>query len=383
MQDQYKFMRSFFTVVLSILVIDSLLTALFLKKTNLWQNDQWQNKYHRIKSEIYHHDLMPNIEAIEVWGGKLKRKIITNSIGFRDFKQKNIKKVSEKKRILLIGDSFIEGSGYDYEFTLAGLLSNKLGNDYEILNSAVESYSPSIYYKKTKHYLDQGYKFDQALIFLDVSDIYDELFIKFDKDQNIIAEIPTIKKSLKRKIKEKVYSFGKILRDNTVTFRFLYILSDKTEILKNYIKLKIKASKLLNKSFLETTKDDVMFYRMTHIDRGFWTFNDEKYLEVQNGLKQSEKYLKKLFNLLNDNEIKSYLIVYPWPTQIQFGDTKHVVHWEKFSKSYDINFVNLYDIFQSDEKRKLIFQYFIYGDIHWNKKGTIKIFNEIINKINF
>ena len=82
-------MRSFFTVVLSILVIDSLLTALFLKKTNLWQNDQWQNKYHRIKSEIYHHDLMPNIEAIEVWGGKLKRKIITNSIGFRDFGKRN------------------------------------------------------------------------------------------------------------------------------------------------------------------------------------------------------------------------------------------------------------------------------------------------------
>ena len=34
-------------------------------------------------------------------------------------------------RVLLIGDSFIEGSGYDYEFTFAGLLSNKLGEKYE------------------------------------------------------------------------------------------------------------------------------------------------------------------------------------------------------------------------------------------------------------
>ena len=60
----------------------------------------------------------------------------------------------------MIGDSFIEGSGYDYEYTLAGLLSSKLGNKYEILNSAVESYSPSIYFKKIEHFISLGYKFD-------------------------------------------------------------------------------------------------------------------------------------------------------------------------------------------------------------------------------
>ena len=74
---------------------------------------------------------MPNIEVTENWGGKLKRKIITNSIGFRDSNQNKINKSSNKKRILLIGDSFIEGSGYDYEYTLAGLLASELGNKYE------------------------------------------------------------------------------------------------------------------------------------------------------------------------------------------------------------------------------------------------------------
>ena len=376
-------MRLFFTLLLSILVIDCLFTSLFLKKTSLWKNHQWQSKYYRVKSNIYHHDLMPNIEEIEVWGGVLKRSIITNSIGFRDLNKKKINKISNKKRILLIGDSFIEGSGYDYEFTLAGLLSKELGKNYEVLNSAVESYSPSIYYKKTKHFLSQGYKFDQALVFLDVSDIYDELFIQFDENQNIISEIPIAEQSLERKIKNKIYVFGKILRDNTITFRFLHLISDKTELLKNYIKLKIKASKFLDKSFLKTTKDDVMFFRMTHVDRGYWTINDKKYSEVQSGLKQSEKYLKKLFKLLEGNNIKSHLIVYPWPTQIQFGDKKHVTYWENFSESQNIDFINLYDIFQGKQKRELIFENFIYGDIHWNKKGTIKIFNRIVDKINF
>ena len=316
-------------------------------------------------------------------GGKLKRKIITNSIGFRDSSKKEILENTEKTRILLIGDSFIEGSGYDYEHTFAGLLENELGNNYEILNSAVESYSPSIYFKKTDFFLSQGYVFDKALVFLDLSDIYDEMFIKFDDNQNIISEIPKEKQTLERKIKNKIYSLGWFLRDNTLTFRIMYLISDKTEEIKNYLKLKLKASKSLNKSFFSTSRDDAIFYRMTHIDRGFWTFNEDKYLEVSQGLAQSEKYLKKLFELLNQNKIDSYLIIYPWPAQIQYGDKKHSPFWEKFSKSNNINLINLYDIFKSENNREFIFDNFIYGDIHWNKKGTLKVFNEIIKKIDF
>ena len=376
-------MREFLKIFLIVLILDSILTGLFLKNTSFWKNEKWEDKSHRIISKVYHHDLKPNVEVYETWGGKLKRKIITNSIGFRDSSKKEILENTEKTRILLIGDSFIEGSGYDYEHTFAGLLENELGNNYEILNSAVESYSPSIYFKKTDFFLSQGYVFDKALVFLDLSDIYDELFIKFDDNQNIISEIPKEKQTLERKIKNKIYSLGWFLRDHTLTFRIMYLISDKTEEIKNYLKLKLKASKSLNKSFFSTSRDDAIFYRMTHIDRGFWTFNEDKYLEVSQGLAQSEKYLKKLFELLNQNKIDSYLIIYPWPAQIQYGDKKHSPFWEKFSKSNNINLINLYDIFKSENNRQFIFDNFIYGDIHWNKKGTLKVFNEIIKRINF
>ena len=282
-------MKEYLKIFLIILIIDALLSNFFLKKTEFWKNEKWEKKNHRIKSEIYHHDLLPNIEAHETWGGKLKRKIITNSLGFRDSAKNQINKTTDKNRILLIGDSFIEGSGYDYEYTFAGLLANELGSNYEILNSAVESYSPSIYYKKTKFFISQGYTFDKALIFLDLSDIYDELFINFDDQNNIIAEIPKSELSLERKIKNKIYSLGWFLRDSTLVFRFFYLISDKTEEIKNFIKLKTKASKSLNKSFLKTTRDDAIYYRMTHIDRGFWTYNDEKFDEVKKGLKHLQR----------------------------------------------------------------------------------------------
>ena len=64
-------------------------------------------------------------------------------------------------------------------------------------------------------------------------------------------------------------------------FKFLLYLSDQTEILKNYVKLKYKASKRFDKSFFDTTKEDTLFFRMLTIDRGYWTFDEDTYSEVQ------------------------------------------------------------------------------------------------------
>ena len=46
------------------------------------------------------------------------------------------------------------------------------------------------------------------------------------------------------------------------------------------------------------------------------------------------------------------------------------------------NEITVYDslIYESAYRKDVNF---IYGDIHWNKKGTLKVFNEIISRINF
>ena len=367
--------------IIYILIFDFLSSSLIFKNTSYWNVANWEEKYWRIPSKIYHHDILPNVDKIERWGEQLSKRVITNSIGFIDKDNRTITKINpNKKRILLIGDSFIEGSGLNYEFTVAGLLDNYLGNDYEVLNSAVGSYSPSIYFKKTEFYLNKGYKFDQALVFLDVSDIYDELFIKFDDDDNIL----TYEKRKNRSFaKKKFYALGRFLRDHSIIFRFLNVVSDKTEIIKNYLKLKAKTAKELNRGFFDTNQNDVMFYRMTHIDRGFWTYDVQKFNEIKKGLKQSKEYLIKLFDLLKENNISSSLIIYPWPTQILYGDDYHQKIWKEFAEQQQIDFVNMYEYFNSENKKKLILENFLYGDIHWNKKGTKIIFDNLIKKIKF
>ena len=88
------------------LIIDFVISNLILKNLSYWNIIEWEKKYWRIPSEIYHHGILPNIDKNEKWGGQLTKRIITNSIGFIDKINRTVlKKNSEKKRILLIGDS--------------------------------------------------------------------------------------------------------------------------------------------------------------------------------------------------------------------------------------------------------------------------------------
>ncbi len=142
-------MKKYILFFVSALLIDIIISNLVFKNTKYWKNSTWEKKWWRVSSSIYHHDILPNIDQIEIWGEKIKQRLITNSIGFRDKEIRKISKINpDNKRILLIGDSFIEGSGLNYKDTLAGQLESYLGSEFEILNSAVGSYSPSIYYKK-------------------------------------------------------------------------------------------------------------------------------------------------------------------------------------------------------------------------------------------
>ena len=360
-------------ILLTIFFCDYVLSNLFFKKMKFWEYEKLIDYYWRISSDVYHHDLLANTDVIEPWGFSMKKRLITNSLGFRDFSKKEVTKIPEKKRILLIGDSAIEGAGYDYEHTIGGLLQRNFAKTHEILNSAVGSYSPSIYLKKVEYFLNQGYKFNSAILFLDPSDIIDELFIKKDSLGNILVD----KKDLEEK---RIENF---LLDNFLIIRTFLRISDATENLKNFFKLKYKASKKFEKSFFDTTNEDTMFYRMTHVDRSAWTFDNTLFQNYKEGLKKSDENLTNLVNILKENNIKIYFVLYPHPSQIVYKDLYHFPYWKEWAKKNDINFIELYSDFESEKKKEMALSTFIFGDLHWNKKGTKKVFNSLISKIDF
>ena len=52
---------------------------------------------------------------------------------------------------------------------------------YDFLNGGVESYAPSNYLNVTRQLLDRGVKFDEVIVFIDISDAQDEAAFYQDK----------------------------------------------------------------------------------------------------------------------------------------------------------------------------------------------------------
>ena len=99
----------------------------------------------RIFNKDYKYTFKSNISYLSRYNDFIY-KINTNNFGFRD---KEIRKIEpEDNLIFLAGDSFLEGVGLDYKYTLLGHLEKENLKNNVYLNSGVASYSTFIYKKK-------------------------------------------------------------------------------------------------------------------------------------------------------------------------------------------------------------------------------------------
>src|SRR5262245_58985236 len=134
----------------------------------------------RIRDEVLHHALQPNCSGMQYWG-RAAFETATNSLGLVDARTRDVTAKQQRPRLLLLGDSFTVGLGFPWQQTFAGLLQEALPQ-YEILNGAVISYSPSNYLNVARRLLNTGIEFSEAIVFIDVSDIQDEAAFYRDKD---------------------------------------------------------------------------------------------------------------------------------------------------------------------------------------------------------
>ena len=94
--------------------------------------------------------------------------------------------------------------------------------------------------------------------------------------------------------------------------------------------------------------------------------------------------MNKLKKILDKNDIKLTVVVYPWISQIWYEDLNslHVDIWKDWSKENNSDFINLFPSFVKEnisgaEKDKIIDENFIKGDFHFNEKGN-KIIAEVL-----
>ena len=347
-----KISLQLFLTVIFLLVCDFFIGEYLLKLTPKKINPT-------VNHNIYDHDLKKNFQATFEWAPGKKYIFCTDQNSFRTFcnEKKNNQKFFD---IVFIGDSFTQGVGLEYDKTFVGKITKNL-DELKIANLGVVSYSPSIYYTKLKYLIDNGYSFDRAIIYFDISDIYDD---------------------------NRKYRFidGKIYRKKSVfiskTQKFLKssfpFLAYSTKTIKNDFFTKIYKKQKVVKSCNNLS--------YCH-EKSSWTFNDKYFGEKH--INKSLKFLELTYDLLNKNDIKMSIGIYPWPTQILHDkeDSKLVSLMKNFCldkcEFFFNNFPDFFEKIENNNRNAIISKYYFKGDVHYNAEGNDILFKNFIRSFKY
>jgi lysophospholipase L1-like esterase len=342
----------------------------------------------------YNHGLTPNFDGYDSWG-EHRYRFITNSLGFRDSEVRNVSATPGTRRVLLIGDSFTEGVGVEFEDTFAGKLNHagmQRAERIEFLDAAVVSYSPTLYYKKIKYFMERGLRFDEVVVFSDVSDVFDEATKYYCQDDD-----PQYRKYC---TEHEIWFYGALCRPDgdggqergkCLDGDGLYALRQGfgpymarhfavSDTMRTMIKFRLQEV-LGNRKRSQLTVTPVTA----------WLFADPRFerdyapVGMEGGIARSLANMQNLADLLKSNNIPLTVVVYPWPIELGRGDrdSRQVAIWREFCAKNCKEFINLFPTFfaDADAREDWYERLFISGDFHFSREGHDLMFRALASHL--
>jgi hypothetical protein len=365
----YSFSVYIFLISLIIIFLDLTINLFLPEKI---KKSIGTTKNYSLKSKRFHHNLASNINLYEFWG-EAKYKVVTNEYGMRIHSNDIF---SEKRKNLgFMGDSFVYGSGLNYNEHFLNNVEKKK-DKYNYLNLSFVGYSPSIYFKKLEFYIqEKKIDFDKIFIFIDTSDVQDEgIFYREDKNGNIVRKWNTDRENEKRNIK---YIFKNYLKQNSFIFKF-YETFFTSHMNKN------------SEQCLRNKDNITDFKKYLDYERFGYAYNDKITSKkwVLEGQEKIISYLYKIKDLLDRNNIEMVILYYPSAIDVLNDnkikeDSKHYAMLHNWALFNNISFIDTHQFFFRTNKPVTNYKTnFITCDIHWNANGHKIIANRIINYLN-
>lgn len=308
----------------------------------------------RVAHRYYHHGLRPHSRAEAVWGGR-RYEVQTDSLGFRAAADREIARRPAGRRVVLIGDSMIEGLGVAWEDTAAGRLAARgRERNVEVLNAAVVSYSPKLYELRTRWLVEHDrVEFERLVVFVDVSDIHDEVhyeaFVPRD-DAGAALLAAWRARSLGWQLLER-FAFERRAIDNR--FR--------------------------RDAEIDVWMRTVDAYRDAKgnpdAGRWEWTYDEAAFRAWgERGLTLAGEHMTALARFCREHAIELAIVVYPSPYQIFANERagRQVVFWRELCEREQLAFVDLFPAFVDPPRTEplaVYARYFIPDDVHWSEAG--------------
>ena len=314
----------------------------------------------RIDHPYYHHTLRPEVEYKKAKGFDGYYTLCTDNHGFKTSCGK--RKRGKEFDYAFIGDSFVEVS-LDYNDTFVGIFEKE--KNLSVANLGVTTYSTSIYLSKIKFLLENKYKFKHLIVFIDISDLYDDnVFYLLNPDLSVTQ----------KNFEQKNLKIRKLLKKHFP--------------LSNYITYMIKMNRRVNQEVPPLKSETPIFLKKAEL-KASWTYRKADFIPGYTDIISKTKSemlsnLIKLHELLKKNNIKLSLAVYPWPQQLEHDivHSEHAQMWEKFCIDKCENFINFFPFFFKEKAESSYLEvykkYYNWNDTHFNKEANKVIANKLI-----
>ncbi len=308
-------------------------------------------------------------------------KVFTNENGERYSGKKN-KKINKNNNVFFFGDSQTFGFGSDWENTFVGIIEKKIGN-YNFYNFGVPSYSPSVYlYKLNEVLINRNIRPKKIFVVLDVTDVFDESERWKNTSKNgqpsLDEKFSLVKKSPFKKFKRANFKGSRLIANKVRGFSRKLRLKFKSE------KQKIKEYKPVNGNY-QGGYIYTDFEKLTGCDTNeqktaYWSCGG-----VDIGIKKIENKMKKIGEIAKEINTELYIVIFPWPDTLNFGQT--VFNWEKYAhslckKSNCKNVINLFPEFKKIKlnQEKWLKKIYLKNDVHLTPEGNKIVAKKILKE---
>ena len=368
--EQYPRITLLLLVVALALLLDGVAGALFIPTS-----DHDFRVYHA----YFHHGLLPNQSQTTRWG-PIAYPIATNSLGLRDSIVRNVPLTTDRHRILFMGDSHTEGVGVSFAESFTGRLIARIDTTQgEILNGAAVSYSPKLYYYKTKYLLETvGLTVDELYVFIDVSDVQNEYaYEHFEPGTSVLGRVGLwLDRTLKR--------FSLIYYATTK----LYLEHQRAEFHQQVSQRQLAHNNTVDlyHTFFSDFDDEVLLNNpQFHTTITEWYSDESLYQRWgKKGTQLMTHYMQKLVDLCRQHGIRMTVVVHPWRTHVMKGEVsdRHTRHWQHFAQENALGFINLYPVFINEvPPEEVINTAYIPDDNHWTAVGHQWVADKLVSFI--
>jgi hypothetical protein len=338
------------------LVMGLVLGADYLARKIVQLNRETSVGSGRTRHPIFHHGFHPDYEWQDRFG-PIRIRMVSNSLGMRDGERRVVPPVGDRPRILLIGDSFTEGVGVPWEETFAGRLQAALASrGVEVLNAGVVSYTPILERIKVRHlYEEQGLRFNRLVLFLDLSDMKDDLFYEEDAAGRALP-IPYGPFASEAGWGKWVERFSDVC-ETWLEPNFI-LLGALARNLKIPLR-QMTRKELGSQGAFAALPDFVRDYEM----------EDVPYRKItERGMEKCGENLALLATYLRERGVPMTLVIYRWPQyrMPSKGNSRYQNYWRSWAGQNGVDFVDLFQLFDG---REPIRQWHLEGDDHWNAAG--------------